>query len=246
MSVTLYALHLFSLGTGVYGAPIEPWQPPLGNKSALQREIAPSWVAAPLTRGTFEILYSCTFTLALCVYTAIHLNVPWATPPHNSELVYFRRKSKWALIALLAPEVVLYTAWKQWSDARSFRDELCGILKSRMHDNNNYEIPPSTISKIFRKLTHRFWPWVRTQYQKISSSDIDGTPTFSDGSSSKELSTNIEASDPRSSVRIFFRDPRLRIPGPLRYLAKIERQEFGGNSHYNIGRFLCGNGRLYT
>lgn len=28
------------------------------------------------TRGTWSLLYSCIFTLALCVYSAIHLNIP--------------------------------------------------------------------------------------------------------------------------------------------------------------------------
>ncbi|KAF8242583.1 hypothetical protein K440DRAFT_527539, partial [Wilcoxina mikolae CBS 423.85] len=71
----------------------------------------------PRTRGTFQILYSCTFTLALCVYTAIHLNV---LPRHEGNLIYYRRKTKWVLIALIAPEVVLYTAACQWRLARKF------------------------------------------------------------------------------------------------------------------------------
>jgi hypothetical protein len=62
-----------------------------------------------------SLLYSCVFTLFLCVCTAVHLNVP---PENEGKFAFYRRKTKWVLIALLAPEVVLYTAWSQWRDAR--------------------------------------------------------------------------------------------------------------------------------
>ncbi|KAK3345005.1 hypothetical protein B0H65DRAFT_573650, partial [Neurospora tetraspora] len=34
------------------------------------------WVTEPDIRGTFSILSTCIVTLVLCVWTAIHLNVP--------------------------------------------------------------------------------------------------------------------------------------------------------------------------
>jgi len=98
-------------------APIEDWRPPLDDLTALQKTIAPPWVSSPRTRGTFEILYSCSFTLALCAYTAIHLNVP---PPKENKLSFYLRKAKWVVIALFGPEVVLYAAWDQWYQARVF------------------------------------------------------------------------------------------------------------------------------
>jgi len=108
--------HLFFLSNVMglaLGIPVEGWQPPLGNLSALQEDVAPSWVSRS-TRGTFEILYSCGFALGLCVYTALHLNVP---PPQERERYICLRKAKWALVALFVPEVVLYAAWRQWCDA---------------------------------------------------------------------------------------------------------------------------------
>ena len=99
------------------GAPIEDWRPPLDNLTVLQETIAPPWVSSPSTRGTFEILYSCSFTLALCVYTAIHLNVP---PRKENKLSFYLRKAKWVVIALFGPEVVLYAAWDQWDQATVF------------------------------------------------------------------------------------------------------------------------------
>ena len=110
-------------------APIEDWQPPLGNLSTLQEDVAPPWVSSHPTRGTFEILYSCSFTLGLCVYTALHLNVP--SPKGKKRRHFYLRKAKWALIALFGPEVILYTAWDQWCDAKQFSKEFNEILLSR-------------------------------------------------------------------------------------------------------------------
>ncbi|KAI5810408.1 hypothetical protein BZA77DRAFT_254877 [Pyronema omphalodes] len=104
--------HLF---TPAHSVPTSAWHPPHGNITALQNEIAPSWVAEPKERGTMSLLSSCTFTMFLCVYTAVHLNVP---PPGEKKRYFYLRKAKWVLVALLAPEVVLYTAWSQWREAR--------------------------------------------------------------------------------------------------------------------------------
>jgi hypothetical protein len=101
------------------------WQVPLGNKTALRHESAPQWVLEPQSRGTFSILYSCTFTLFLCIYTAVHLNVP----PHEGHIWFYVRKTKWVMVALLSPEVVLYSAWSQWQHAREFVAEIENMRK---------------------------------------------------------------------------------------------------------------------
>jgi hypothetical protein len=90
---------------------------PVANLTALQTEIAPAWVADPSGRGTWSLLYSCLFTLLLCVYTAIHLNVP---PAGETKFRLWLRQVKWAAIAVLAPEIVVYTALEQWMYARRF------------------------------------------------------------------------------------------------------------------------------
>ncbi|KAI5819568.1 hypothetical protein BZA77DRAFT_376786 [Pyronema omphalodes] len=85
------------------------------------------WVAQPPYRGTWGILYSCTVTLGLCVYTAIHLNIP---AYDDKPAKIWLRKIKWMLIALTAPEIVLYTAWSQWYQAR----KICKALnKTRLN-----------------------------------------------------------------------------------------------------------------
>jgi hypothetical protein len=79
------------------------------------------WVDDPSGRGTWNLLYSCGFTLVLCVWTSIHLNVP---PPRESAWLGWRRKLKWVVIALFAPEIVVFTAFQQWLTARLFLKEL--------------------------------------------------------------------------------------------------------------------------
>ena len=70
-----------------------------------------TWKPEPLVRGTFSILSSSLLTMILCVWTAVHLNVPaheadevkaktWRIPPQT------RRKLSWMLVAIFTPEWV--------------------------------------------------------------------------------------------------------------------------------------------
>lgn len=46
------------------------------NLTLLNTEIVPSWAAQPSGCGTWDLVYSCLFTLLLYFYTAIHPNIP--------------------------------------------------------------------------------------------------------------------------------------------------------------------------
>jgi hypothetical protein len=97
------------------------------NLTALHKVAAPSWVPSPELRGTTSILWSCIITLVACIYTALHLNVPsdskWSS--------ILRSKGKWVLVALLAPEIVLYLALSQFLEARSLAKELNALVEQR-------------------------------------------------------------------------------------------------------------------
>lgn len=120
---TLYILHT----SGVFAAPITNSTAPISNSTALHHDVAPGWVSGPKTRGTWQILYSCVFTLLLCVYTAIHLNVPAKS---DTALRLWLRKLKWASVAILAPEIVVYAAFEQWYCARKFLKDLNDIASA--------------------------------------------------------------------------------------------------------------------
>ncbi|KAI9767689.1 MAG: hypothetical protein M1840_005561 [Geoglossum simile] len=94
------------------------WSSPI-NTTSLRTTIAPSWVATPQGRGTWDLLYSCTFTLTLCIWSAIHLNVP----PAEKRRSFWLRKMKWVALALFMPELVLFSAWEQRHSAATLVDE---------------------------------------------------------------------------------------------------------------------------
>jgi hypothetical protein len=62
-----------------------------------------NWQPEPQTRGTFSILSSCILTLGLCVWTAVHLNVP----KHKHVKLQVGWKVGWLIIGMFAPEMVL-------------------------------------------------------------------------------------------------------------------------------------------
>ena len=83
--------------------------------NATQDELKRGWVGSPDGRGTFDILWSCLFTIFLCTWTVLHLNIP---APHETYYDFQRRKARWMVQALMAPEFVLIFATGQKVDAR--------------------------------------------------------------------------------------------------------------------------------
>ncbi|THY35378.1 hypothetical protein D6D01_01340 [Aureobasidium pullulans] len=72
-----------------------------------------AWHPEPRERGTFSILSSCLTTLVLCVWTAVHLNIPKTGKEHLQKY----RKAGWLVLGLLAPELVAWNAWEQYRKA---------------------------------------------------------------------------------------------------------------------------------
>jgi hypothetical protein len=72
-------------------------------------------------RDTISLLISCFATLFLCVYSAVHLNVPRKAERNYRTLL---RELQWCVLGLFAPELILYTAWRQLASARQLRLEV--------------------------------------------------------------------------------------------------------------------------
>jgi hypothetical protein len=84
-----------------------------------------SWAAQPNRRGTFQLILSCLLTLVLCVWTAVHLNVPL----ENATLLHrLATKTKWVLFGVFAPELVVYNAYVQYARARWLDKEMKALL----------------------------------------------------------------------------------------------------------------------
>jgi hypothetical protein len=55
------------------------------------------WQDSPNFRGTMDIIWSCLFTVFICVWTAVHLNVP-APPTTDTMVKLWVRRIKWGTL----------------------------------------------------------------------------------------------------------------------------------------------------
>ncbi|KAF8847141.1 hypothetical protein BDZ45DRAFT_552164, partial [Acephala macrosclerotiorum] len=89
------------------------------------------WTSSPNGRGTQDIIWSCVFTIFLCVWTVLTLNVP---AKGTSQWRVLRTKLKWMAIAIFGPECLSIIAGAQWSIARRSVQEFKAIgVKWTMH-----------------------------------------------------------------------------------------------------------------
>jgi len=105
---------------------------PGGNDSAGSVSVSNSseylgYVADPAGRGTPSLVISCVVTLTLCVWSALHLNVPFQgrTKPQEALL-----NLRWIVAGIYAPELVVFVAWRQWCSARLLQKLVDGAPKS--------------------------------------------------------------------------------------------------------------------
>ncbi|KEF63738.1 uncharacterized protein A1O9_01716 [Exophiala aquamarina CBS 119918] len=80
------------------------------------------WVSQPNTRGTFDIIVSCLFTIFVCCWTIVHPNIatPRASPPQR-----LLDKTICLLIAAFAPEVIVFISWSEYTHARHLTSRFC-------------------------------------------------------------------------------------------------------------------------
>lgn len=82
------------------------------------------WVADPSGRGTLSIITSCVLTMGLCVWSALHLNIPsWK----ETTVQMWLRNIKWMLMGLFGPELVVFGAWRQYASARTLQNRILAL-----------------------------------------------------------------------------------------------------------------------
>jgi len=84
------------------------------------------FVPDPSGRGTIGLVTSCLTTLALCVWTAIHMNI---SPTKTSSFKRFWVKLSWASLSIIAPEITLLRALMQYETAAALRKERNAIYQ---------------------------------------------------------------------------------------------------------------------
>src|SRR5271156_222780 len=87
---------------------------------AIDVSIPTLFVPDPSGRRTIGLVTSCLTTLALCVWTAIHMNI---SPTKTSSSKRFWVKLSWASLSIIAPEITLLRAIMQYETAAALRKE---------------------------------------------------------------------------------------------------------------------------
>jgi hypothetical protein len=88
-------------------------------------ETSTNFVSSPDSRGTLDILWSCAFMIIACTWTIQHLNVPeqreGRDPGWRGDLKWRLKgtwqTTKWMLITIIAPELIVGKAWGEMDDA---------------------------------------------------------------------------------------------------------------------------------
>jgi len=83
--------------------------------SSLSQSSTQGWTAPSSSRGSIDILWSCTTTLLLCSWSCVCCNIP---SPDDSFIKRAQRKLWLTAISLIGPEFLLYIAFTQWLSAR--------------------------------------------------------------------------------------------------------------------------------
>lgn len=114
------------------------------------------YVGDPNGRGTLSLIISCVLTLILCVWSALHLNVPSSS---QTTLASLLTQCRWIITGVYAPELVVFTAWRQWSSAKLLSNL---VDRQRRHGKQSHDIwdegmlPPGRLSSEWT-MTHSFF-----------------------------------------------------------------------------------------
>lgn len=81
----------------------------------VEQSVEVGWVSQPDTRGTFDIIISCLFTIFVCCWTIVHPNI---AIPRASTTQRLLDKTTCLLIAAFAPEVIVFISWSEYTHAR--------------------------------------------------------------------------------------------------------------------------------
>lgn len=95
-------------------------------------KVTTSFISSPNSRGTLDILWSCLITIIACTWSIQHLNIPkqreGRDPGKRGDVKWMLkgtwRTTKWMILTIIAPEVILGKAWTDLHDAKKDLKEL--------------------------------------------------------------------------------------------------------------------------
>ncbi|KAF2664974.1 hypothetical protein BT63DRAFT_443287 [Microthyrium microscopicum] len=91
------------------------------------------FTSTPNVRGTLDIVWTCFSILLLCTWTVQHLNIQPLIKPRTIGqyfhwiIFFIKRKAKWMILTLIAPEILIGLALSQFVAARYGRDMMQGF-----------------------------------------------------------------------------------------------------------------------
>jgi len=92
----------------------------------------PVWAADPSCRGTFGIISLCFSTTVICIWSAIHRDIPLYRLDTIPSLL---RDAPWVLVAILCPELLVFYALNQFVVARKLVQAASDSKKFRVASN---------------------------------------------------------------------------------------------------------------
>ncbi|TFK60388.1 hypothetical protein BDN72DRAFT_965704 [Pluteus cervinus] len=130
-------------------------------------------------RTLYEIVRSCLFTIAACVYRAIHQNIPDPTMTMWGRL---RVRAKITIYALIAPEAMIWWAMRQRYGAIEIANQVkelkCGLNWTQTHGHfaqmggfarkdNKHVLYPATLIELLQQ------GWIDPEELQLTKEDID-------------------------------------------------------------------------
>ena len=109
-----------------------------------------SWGEEPNFRGTFGILSLCYSTLIICTWNTMHFSVP---PKRYSDTRRFFLQVYWMVIALYAPELLLFLAIDERIRARIMVKEVLAVHRYLAKPKQVYLLSPVRRRKQIRDVT---------------------------------------------------------------------------------------------
>ncbi|PQE05785.1 Major facilitator superfamily domain general substrate transporter protein [Rutstroemia sp. NJR-2017a BVV2] len=85
------------------------------SNNTTQTTLLQGWTDSPDHRGTMDIVFSCTFTIFICIWSVLCVNIG---PYRESTWAKVYRKLKLAGLCILGPDFLLLLTIRQWESAR--------------------------------------------------------------------------------------------------------------------------------
>ena len=128
----VYVFH--AIGFQSHAAPLVSLLADSSTNATVISTPAPACICPGDQRTTWDILWSCLATIFACSWVSVHPTIP--TPDESSRRIFLRRMELmvWAVIA---PEMIITLAFRQWLGAH----DLEKIYKGEISMPNVFNLP---------------------------------------------------------------------------------------------------------